>query len=370
MTPGKLLLAIAAVLLAALPAQCQVRIKDITNLDGARTNQLYGFGLVVGLAGTGSRSLFTQQVGVDMLQKLNVTSKIFNQSPADNVMRATNISAVMVTADIGPYNRTGSKVDVLVSSMDDAASLQGGTLILTPLRGADGEVYATAQGPLTIGGFVVAGAAASVQKNHPTVGRIVAGGLIEKEAPGEVVCKGKSRFILKDPDLNTARKMARAMNDYSPNCAEPIDAGTVLVCIPEKFAREPVKFLSELGLLDVRPDTVARVVVNERTGTVVVGTDVKLSTTAIAHGNLTIVVTESAFVSQPEPFSGGATVVVPQTQITTAEQRSKLAIVPRSVTIGELARALNALGVSPRDLISIFQALKQSGALHAELEVI
>lgn len=369
--PALLSLTLLAALLPCVSrARAQVRIKDITNLEGARSNQLYGFGLVVGLAGTGSRSLFTQQVAVDMLQKLSVSSKIFNQSPADNVLRATNNSAVMITAEIGPYNRTGSRLDVLVSSMDDAGSLQGGTLILTPLRGADGEVYAVAQGPLTIGGFSISGQAATVQKNHPTVGRIVAGALVEKEAPGEVVCKGKSRFLLKDPDLNTARKIARAMNDYCQGCAQPQDAGAVLVCIPPQYEGECVKFLSELGLQDVRPDTTARVVVNERTGTVVVGTEVKLSTTAIAHGNLTIVINETPQVSQPEAFSRGVTTVVPRTSVDVNEQLSRLIVVPRSVTVAELARALNALGVSPRDLIAIFQSLKQSGALHAELEVI
>jgi flagellar P-ring protein precursor FlgI len=365
------LLVAAGLLTCGGPLRAQVRIKDITNLDGARPNQLYGFGLVVGLAGTGSRTLATQQVIVDMLQKLSVTSKIFNQSPADNVVRATNCSAVMITAEIGPYNRTGSRIDVTVSSIDDASSLQGGVLVLTPLRGADGEVYAVAQGPLTIGGFVVSGQAATVQKNHPTVGRIVGGGLVEKEAPGEVVCKCKSRFLLKDPDLNTARKIARAMNDYCPDCACPQDAGAVLVGIPPKYLGNPVAFLCELGLQEIRPDTVARVVINERTGTVVVGTEVKLATTAIAHGNLTIVVNETPEVSQPQPFSNtGRTVVVPRTNIEVAEPPARLAVVPRSVTVAELARALNALGVSPRDLISIFQALKQSGALHAELEVI
>jgi flagellar P-ring protein precursor FlgI len=372
MTTSWRLFSVAAALVVTLtpPAWARVRIKDITNLDGARSNQLYGFGLVVGLAGTGSRSLFTQQVAVDMLQKLSVTAKIFNQTPADNVIRSTNVSAVMVTAEIGPFNRLGSKLDVIVSSMDDSSSLQGGTLILTPLRGADGEVYAVAQGPLTIGGFFVQGQATTVQRNHPTVGRIIGGALVEKEALGEVVCKGKCRFLLKDPDLNTARLIAKAMNELSPGCAHPHDAGAVLVCIPPAHLGNPVAFLSELGLQEIRPDTTARVVINERTGTVVVGSEVKLATTAIAHGNLTIVVTETPVVSQPAPFAGGVTAVVPRTTIGVSEQRNQLNVVPRSVTVAELARALNALGVSPRDLIAIFQALKQSGALHATVEVI
>lgn len=363
----------AALALAPSPARAQVRIKDVTDLEGGRSNQLYGFGLVTGLAGTGSRSLFTQQVAVDMLQRQGVAGRIFNQTPADPVLRSTSIAAVMVTAEIGPFNRCGTRIDVTVSAIDDTSSLQGGTLILTPLRGPDGAVYAVAQGPLTIGGFIVGGAAATVQKNHPNVGRVVGGALVEKEALGEVVCKGKSRFLLKNPDLDTARRIARAMHEHCPGCAAAQDAGAVVVCLPKNVLCNPVPFLSELGLLEVRPDSTARVVVNERTGTVVVGADVKLATTAVAHGNLTILISETPEVVQPNPFGGGVTAIVPRTTVEVNESKPLLNVVPgvpRSATVAELARALNALGVSPRDLIAIFQALKQAGALYAELEVI
>jgi flagellar P-ring protein FlgI len=352
-------------------ATAQVRVKDITDIEGARANQLYGFGLVVGLNGTGSRSLFTQQVAVDMLQKLNVSAKIFNQSPSDNVIRSTNVSAVMVTAEIGPFNRCGSRLDVTVSSIDDASSLQGGTLLMTPLRGADGEVYCVAQGPLSIGGFILQGQAATIQKNHPTVGRIANGGTVEKEALGAVVCKGIARLLLKDPDFNTARKIAKAVNQLLPACARAIDGGAVQIALPPDQCPNAIPFLSEVGLLEIQPDTTARVVINERTGTVVVGNEVKLAAAAVAHGNLTVVISETPEVSQPEPFSRrGTTVVVPRTQINAVEQNPQLNVLPRSVTVAELARALNALGVSPRDLISIFQALARCGALHAELVVI
>jgi flagellar P-ring protein precursor FlgI len=364
---------VIGILLALLPesSKAQVRIKDITDLDGARNNQLYGFGLVVGLAGTGSRSLFTQQVAVDMLQKLNVSSRIFNQSPSDNVVRSTSVSAVMVTAEIGPFNRCGSRLDVTVSCLDDASSLQGGTLLMTPLRGADGEVYAVAQGPLSVGGFILEGQAASVQKNHPTVGRIASGATVEKEALGSVLCKGIARLLLKNPDFNTARKIAKAVNQFVPDCAQPLDGGAVQVVVPHEQCPNPVAFLSEVGLLEITPDNVARVVINERTGTVVVGNEVKVSTTAVAHGNLTVLISELPQVSQPDTYSyRGSTVVVPRTQLNSTEQNSQLNIVPRSVTVAELARALNALGVSPRDLISIFQALAKSGALHADLVII
>ncbi len=362
-----------ALVLAALltPAShANVRIKDIATLDGARPNHLFGYGLVVGLAGTGSRNLFTQQTAADMLQRLNQTARIFNQSPADPVIRSTNISAVMVTAEIGPFNRAGSRIDVSVASIDDAASLQGGLLIQTPLYGADGQVYAVAQGALTIGGFIVGGQAGTVQKNHPTVGRVVNGGLVEKEALGEVVCKGKSRFLLKDPDWNTARKIARVINEMCAGCAAAEDAGAVVVCLPPAPGASAVSFLGEVGLLEVRPDTTARIVVNERTGTVVVGHEVKLATTAVAHGNLTIVVSETPEVSQPLPFARGRTTVVPRTSVDVTETKPLLNVVPKAATVADLARALNALGVSPRDLISIFQALKRAGALYADIEVI
>jgi flagellar P-ring protein precursor FlgI len=348
----------------------EVRIKDLTDFEGARNNQLYGFGLVVGLDGSGSRSLFTQQVAVDMLQKMNVTSTIFSQVPSDNVIRSTNISAVIVTAEIGPFARPGSRIDVTVSSMDDSRSLQGGTLILTPLKGPDGEVYAVAQGPLSVGGFAFSGASGTgVQKNHPTVGRIASGGIIEKEARGEVVCNGCLRLLVRDPDFNTSRLIAKAINERFPACALSVDGGAVQVKLPPDRCPNPMTFVSELGLLTVSPDVPARVVINERTGTIVAGEKVTLSTTAVAHGNLSILTTEEPTVSQPEAFGGGRTVVVPRSSVGVTETRNRLAVVPRTLTVGDLARALNALGVTPRDLICIFQSLKQAGALHAELVI-
>lgn len=362
--------AVVALLLAG-PAAAQVRIKDITDIAGAQSNQLVGFGLVVGLDQTGSRSTFTQQVAVDLLQRQGVTTGIFSQLPAESVIRSTSIAAVMVTAEIGPFARkSGSKVDVTVSTLDDSRSLQGGTLILTPLRGVDGEVYATAQGPLSIGGFSVTAFASGVQKNHLNVGRIPNGGNVVKEAPGEVVHQGRSQLLLKEPDFNTARLIAKTVNDRFPGVAVPQDPGAVLLCIPPDLCRNATMFLAEVGLLDVRPDVPARVVINERTGTVVAGENVSISTTAVSHGNLYIGVASSTVISQPQPFAGGQTAVVPQATISAAEERRRLIVVPQSATVAEVARALNALGVTPRDLIAIFQALKQAGALHAELVII
>ncbi len=360
----------AALLLSSGAARAEVRIKDITDLEGARNNQLYGFGLVVGLDRSGSRSLFTQQVASDMLQRLNVRSTIFSVQPADPVLTTTNISAVMVTAEIGPYARPGSRLDVIVSSMDDARSLQGGTLLMTPLRGADGDVYAVAQGPLSIGGFAASGAAANVQKNHPTVGSIAGGGIVEKEPPGLGACKANLHLLVRDPDFNTARLIAKGINERFPATSIALDAGTVQVAIPSIYCLNPMSFVGEIGLLTVTPDAPARVVINERTGTVVAGENVKISTTAVAHGNLVIVTVETPEVSQPGEFSrGGTTQVVPRTQIGVTEEKTRLIVVPKALTVAELARALNSLGVTPRDLISIFQALKQAGTLHAELIV-
>jgi flagellar P-ring protein precursor FlgI len=344
-----------------------VRIKDITDFEGARNNQLYGFGLVVGLDGTGSRSLFTQQVAVDMLKKLSVVGKIFQDLPSDNVLRSGNISAVMITTEIGPYARAGSRLDITVSTLDDASSLQGGTLILTPLRGADGEVYAVAQGPISVGGFAFGGRAASVQKNHPTVGRIPGGATVEHEARGEILCQGRLRLLLKEADYESASAIGFVINSQYPGTALVLDAGTVQVALPKSGLANPVAFANEIGLLEVTPDSTARVVINERTGTIVAGEQVKISTVAIAHGNLAIVKSEEPEVSQPNPFANGRTVVVPRTKVGVTEQAGALRVVDRTITVGSLARALNALGVSPRDLISIFQALKGAGALHAEL---
>lgn len=357
--------------LALLPARARasVRIKDITDLEGARGNQLYGFGLIVGLDGTGSRSLFTQQVAVDMLQRMNVTAQIFTNLPSDNVLRSSNISAVMITAEIGPFARKGSRLDVTISALDDAKSLQGGTLILTPLRGADGETYAVAQGPVSVGGFLYSGQAASVQKNHPTVGRIAGGAMVEREARGEVVCHGQLRLLLKDPDYATARAITQVINARFPGAAVTVDGGTVQIAALGYKAGTVAAFVDEIGGLEISPDAPARVVINERTGTIVAGEQVKISSVALAHGSLTILTTEEPQVSQPEPFSEGKTRVVPRTKVGVNEQNNGVRVLPRSVTVAELARALNALGATPRDLIAIFQALKLAGALHAEIVV-
>jgi flagellar P-ring protein precursor FlgI len=368
----RLLFAAIGLLIAAGSASAQVRIKDITDVAGARDNQLFGFGLVVGLDQTGSRSTFTQQVAVDLLQRLGVTTQIFSQNPSDSIIRSTCVSAVMVVADIGPFSHKGSRIDVTVSAFDDSTSLKGGTLVLTPLRGADGQVYALAQGPMSIGGFSITGGGqqtSGIQKNHLNVGRIPGGGIVEKEAPGELVINGKAGLLLKEPDFNTARLIAKVINDRYPGVAVATDPGAVTLCMPPDPCKAPTQFLAEIGLLEIRPDTPARIVINERTGTVVAGEHVTISTTAISHGNLYIGIGEPYFPPQQNQL-GAPPVVTPPPGFPVTEQRSRLLVVPRATTVADVARALNALGVTPRDLIAIFQALKQSGALHAELVLI
>lgn len=351
----------------AVPAPAQVRIKDVTELAGARANQLIGFGLVTGLDGTGSRSTFTQQIAADMLQRLGVTAQIFSQLPSDPVLRSTSISAVMVIAEIGPFHRKGSKLDVTVSCLDDARSLKGGILLQTPLRGADGAVYAVGQGHLSIGGFSVQGQAANIQVNQVNTGSISGGAIVEKEAPGQFLCDGKAQLLLRDHDFNTARLIARAINDRYPQTAVAVDGGAVTVFPPTDPRKTPVQFLAEIGLIEIRPDTPARVVINERTGTVVAGENVVITTAVVTHGNLSITTTESPFAIQPNPFGGGVTAVVPRTQVGAVEQRARTVVVPKTTTVADLARAMNALGATPRDLIAIFKGLKEAGALHAEV---
>jgi flagellar P-ring protein precursor FlgI len=371
------LFCLACIPLAGASAHGGVRIKDLTDLEGARANQIIGFGLVVGLDGTGGKSTFTQQVVVDMLQRFNVTTQILAQIRGEAVFKSGNVSAVMVTADLGPFTRKGSRIDIVVSALDDATSLFGGTLLFTPLRGADHVVYALGQGPLSVGGFNFTGPPggggagfASAQKNHPTVGRIAGGAIVECEARGEILHNGQVRFLLRDPDYVTSRSIAKAINERFADTAVTLDAGSVQVFVPPGMCNDIVCFVGEIGLLEIVPDGPAKVVINERTGTIVAGNQVRVSTTAVTHGNLAIMASNQPVASQPQAFSNtGRTVVLPRSQVGVTEQGNTVHVVEQTMTVGELARALNALGASPRDLIIIFQALKQAGALHAELIV-
>jgi flagellar P-ring protein precursor FlgI len=342
------------------------RIKDIVDIKGARQNQLVGYGLVVGLFGTGDgkNSVFTSQSLAALLNKMGVTVN-------PEQLKGNNVAAVMVTADLPPFARVGSQIDVLVSSIGGAESLQGGTLLLTPLRAANGQVYAVAQGPVSTGGFVVKGASAGVAKNFPTVGRVADGALVERELSVAFNEKHRLCLALRAPDFTTASRVAAAINATVFNgTASTPDGGTVDVIIPQRYLGNVVAFVSMIENLEVTPDVESKVVINERTGTVIMGESVRISTVAIAHGNLSIQISESANVSQPLPFSEGRTVATPQTDVAVQEGRSPIDLMNQGVSIGDVVRALNALGVSPRDLIAIFQALKAAGALQAKLEII
>ena len=356
----------AVLIFLAVPAHA-IRIKDISDIKGVRENQLVGYGLVVGLDGTGDskKAQFTILSMASMLEKMGVTIH------PKYIKNVDNVAAVMITADLPAFARTGSRIDVLVSSMGDAENLQGGTLLITPLRAADGNIYAVAQGPISTGGFSAGGAGGKVQKNFPTVGRVVGGALIEREVTSNFNQKETITLTLHSPDFTTASRMAEAINAaLNSHFAQAPDPGTIHVKVPEKYMGNIVQLVTLIEGLGVTPDVVAKVVINERTGTVVMGSGVRISTIAIAHGNLSIQIKESADVSQPLPFSEGETVVVPDTNISVEEGNSRLVLVESGVSIGELVKALNALGVSPRDLISIFQAIKAAGALQAKLEII
>ncbi len=346
------------------------RIKDLANIKGVRNNQLIGFGLVIGLQGTGDRAtnvFFSIQAVVNMLRKLGVTV------PEARIqqLQFKNVATVLVTADLPPFSKQGDRLDVLVSSLANATSMQGGTLLMCPLKGPDGEVYAVAQGALSIGGFSVQGAARGVQKNHLTVGRIASGGIVEKEIPSHFNAKTEIFLTMKQTDFTTGERIARAINDLiKDEVARPDDGRTIRVEVPLFYKGNTSAFVTQIEGLTVEPDATAKVIIDERTGTIVMGENVRISRVAVAHGNLFIQIREDPQVSQPELLSSGETVVAPRTRISVEEGQDKLLIIPKGVELGKVVNALNSIGVTPRDLIAILQAIKVAGALHAELEII
>lgn len=343
-----------------------VRLKDIAEINGVRDNQLVGYGLVVGLDGTGDgkKAAFTVQSMASMLEKMGVTVD-------QDDIQVKNVAAVMATATLPPFSKRGNRIDVLVSSIGDASNLQGGTLMLTPLKGVDGRIYAVAQGPVNTGGFAAGGAAASTVKNFPTVGRVLSGATIEREIPNTFSERETLIYSLHNPDFTTAMRAVDAINlRLGMSQARATDPGTIEITIPAQYQGNTVSLVAGLSDLEIEPDNDAKVVINERTGTVVMGDQVRISTIAIAHGNLSIVVKENLDTSQPLPLSAGQTVVTPDTQMVVQEDDAQLMVVPKGVSIGQVVNALNALGVTPRDLIAIFQAIKAAGALQADLEVI
>ncbi|MCJ2083269.1 flagellar basal body P-ring protein FlgI [Methylobacterium sp. J-090] len=362
-------MALACALTLAAPnrAFALSRVKDMASIEGVRQNQLVGYGIVVGLNGTGdtlNNIPFTKQSLQAMLERLGVNTR-------GATMRTQNLAAVMVTASLPPFATQGNRIDITVSSLGDAKSLQGGTLLVTPLLGADGEVYALAQGSVAIAGFSAEGDAAKITRGVPTNGRVPNGAMIEREMAFKMNDMRSLRLSLRNPDFTTSKRIAAAINDFmGADTAEPTDPATVTLQIPPKYNGNMIRLVTEIEQLKVEPDQTARVIVDERSGIIVMGRDVRVSTVAIAQGNLTVTITEQPQVSQPAPLSNGQTTVVPRTgvKVDTGEG-NKLALVKEGVTLRELVDGLNALGVGPRDLISILQAIKASGALQADIEV-
>jgi flagellar P-ring protein precursor FlgI len=376
MTTGRWMrrLATAMAFLVALAvnlgtAEAQTRIKDIVDFEGVRENLLIGYGLVVGLKGTGDdigSAIFTRESLVGMLERLGVNAR-------DDDLDTANVAAVMVTAILPPFATQGTRIDVTISSIGDADSLLGGQLLVTPLVGADGEVYGVAQGPVAVSGFSAQGQAASVTRGVPTSGRIANGALVERELGFALNQMETVRIALRNPDFTTSRRIAQAINAFVGGpIAQPTDPGTVRMLVPDAYRNNAVALITDIEQLRVTPDNIAKVVIDEQTGVIVMGENVRINTVAIAQGNLTIRITETPQVSQPQPFAQtGETVTVPRTQIEIDEQKDrKLTVLPQQVTLQELVNGLNALGVGPRDMISILQAIKAAGALQAELEVL
>jgi flagellar P-ring protein precursor FlgI len=362
----KIVVVCMLVLLGAQAAHA-ARIKDIADVEGVRGNQLFGFGVVVGLNGTGdgNSSQFTTQSLSNLLDRMGI-----RVNAAD--IKSKNVAAVMVTGILPPFVRPGSRIDVTLSSLGDAKSLQGGTLLFTPLKGADGNTYAVSQGAVSVGGFTVeSGGGDTAQKNHPTVGSISLGATIERAIPFDLFQSERIRIVLRQPDFTTVTRLVSAINgDLGHPLAVAVDGASAEVAIAGQYKRNPVQFLSRLENVEVQQDLGAKVVVNEKTGTIIMGERVTISKVALAHGNLSIAIRAETQVSQPNALAEGETAIVTNSDVTIGEDvRGFSMIGGGQVTLGELVQALNALGATPRDLISIFMALKRAGALNAELIV-
>lgn len=361
-------IAVAILLGAITPVAAASRIKDIVDFEGVRDNLLVGYGLVVGLNGTGDSLAdghFTKQSLQAMLNRLGV-------KPTDSGLSSDNVAAVMVTASLPPFVRQGSRIDVTVSALGDSSSLLGGTLLVTPLLGADGEVYAVSQGQIAVGGFQTQGDAETVTKGVPTSGRIANGAIIEREVIFNMASMETVNLTLRNPDFTTARRVAQAVNAFlGTAAAAATDLATINLRVPDSYRNNVVNLLTDIEQLRIQPDQLARVVIDEQTGTIVMGENVRISPVAIAQGSLTIRVTETQQVSQPGPFAEvGETTVVDRTNIEVDEGAERqLTVLQPGVSLQDLVNGLNALGIGPRDMITILQAIKTAGALQAEIEV-
>ena len=343
------------------------RIKDLTDVRGFRTNQLFGYGIVTGLNGQGDSRIEYTELGIlNALESLGIR--------ADKADKSRNIAAVMITAEVGPFAKEGTKIDVTVSSIGNADSLQGGILLQTPLKGADGQVYAVAQGPVSIGGLTAGNGGGNIQVNHPTVGMVTNGALVEREISTDVLQKDSIDLLLRSPDNLTAVKMADAINNFYPGSSLAVDGGVVNVRLPVEFMGQATNFIASVGEIDVRPDVPAKVIINERTGTIVATQNVRISPVAVSSSNVTIFLNPTTGVSQPLPFSQGATELIQGENAELIEEVGRFESIdeldpPGSTTVNELATALNKLGLTTREMTSIFQSIKNAGALQAELVI-
>jgi len=346
-----------------VPGQ-RVRIKDLADWEGVRDNQLIGYGIVVGLDGTGdtTQNKFTPQAIANYLSRMGIT-----MSP--DAFQTRNTAAVAVTATLPPFARVGSRIDVTVSSMGSAKSLQGGLLLITPLKGGDSATYAVAQGPLSIGGFNASQGGAATSRNHPTVGRIPNGAIVEQEVPFSFADLSSLSLVLRRDDFTTTQRVVDAINQRFPQAASALDPRTIQIAVPEAYRNRKVALVAELENLSITPDQAARVVINERTGTIVFGDQVRIHPIALAHGGISVTVQTRPVASQPEPLSQGQTVTGTETTVDVQEQQARWALL-EGATVQQVVRTLNALGATPRDLIAILQAIKESGALEAELEIL
>jgi len=367
-TVARSIVALSVLVMSTVAVDAASRLKDILDFEGVRDNQLVGYGLVVGLNGTGDTLAdghFTKQSLQAMLNRLGV-------KPTDAGLDSDNVAAVMITANLPPFSRQGSRIDITVSALGDSSSLLGGTLLVTPVLGADGEVYAVAQGQVAVGGFQAQGDAETISKGVPTSGRIANGAIVEREVEFDLAGMDSVKLTLRNPDFTTARRVSQAVNAFLGTAAAvPSDPSTVHLRVPTSYANNVVNLLTDIEQLRVEPDQLARVVIDEQSGTIVMGENVRISTVAIAQGSLTIRITETQQVSQPGPFAEvGTTETVDRTNIEVDEGEDKrLTVLQPGVSLQELVNGLNSLGIGPRDMITILQAIKTAGALQAEIEV-
>lgn len=346
-------------------AGTSTRIKDVAKVQGVRSNQLVGYGLVMGLNGTGDSNKTLQTI-----QSLANMLKTFGVTVSASQMQAKNVAAVMVTAELPAFVKPGDKIDMTVSSMGDAKSLQGGMLLQTPLRAANGQVYAVGQGPVSTGGFSASGGGSSQSKNFPTVGMTTNGAIVERDVPVQLVNNGTITLALNQPDFTTASRLTATIDNQFGSIAMARDPGTVVVTIPSYYEGNLVGFIAALEELPITPDQIAKIVINERTGTIVMGARVSIDEVAVAQGGLSVRITNNQNVSQPAPLSNGVTTPTNNTTVDVKEDKANVMVLPATANVGDVVNALNAIGATPRDIISILQAMKAAGALHADLQII